>query len=221
MHVQSAVCGIVRDRGINLAGKFSSVPVPWHNAPVLEGWVRVHYKYLTEAWSPDTFMVLPREGLRSLAEQGGATIVGCSPSRVVDHFPVSQQLPFRWWYEWIDDEESLESVAMWHKVDNMKPEVVPHVFSTRHAEIVWASGRLQILRCASGRPSFEMSRSFTDQMLRHFMIRPSGLDRAQPQANSVEKYVLWCWCPGEHRRGICTSSSVWRGLGIRSCLPDG
>ena len=38
-------------------------------------------------------MVLPREGLRSLAEQGGATIVGCSPSRAVDHFPVSQQLP--------------------------------------------------------------------------------------------------------------------------------
>ena len=31
-------------------------------------------------------MVLPREGLRSLAEQGGATIVGCSPSRAVDRF---------------------------------------------------------------------------------------------------------------------------------------
>ena len=30
--------------------------------------------------------MLPREGLRSLAEQGGATIVGCSPSRAVDRF---------------------------------------------------------------------------------------------------------------------------------------
>ena len=28
--------------------------------------------------------------------------------------------------------------------------------------------------------SFDMSRSFTDQMLRHIMIRPSVLDRAQP-----------------------------------------
>jgi len=92
VHVQSAIYGIVRDRGINLAGKFV-IGAPWNNAPVLEGWVRVHYKYLTEAWSADTFMVLPREGLRSLAEQGGATIVGCSPSRAVDHFPVSQQLP--------------------------------------------------------------------------------------------------------------------------------
>ena len=62
MHVQSAVYGTVRDRGINLAGKFV-IGSPWNNAPVLEGWVRVHYKYLTEAWSADTFMVLPREGL--------------------------------------------------------------------------------------------------------------------------------------------------------------
>ena len=92
VHVQSAVYGTVRDRGINLAGKFV-IGAPWNNAPVLEGWVRVHYKYLTEAWSADTFTVFPREGLRSLAEQGGAKIVGCSPSRAVYHFPVSQQLP--------------------------------------------------------------------------------------------------------------------------------
>ena len=108
-------------------------------------------------------MVLPREALRSLAEQGGATIVGCSPGRAVAHLPVSQQLLFRWWYEWIYDEGSLESVVMWHKVDNMKPEVVPYVFSVRHAEIVPASGRLQNLSCAIGRPSFEMSRSFRYQ----------------------------------------------------------
>ena len=85
--MQSAVYGIVRDRGINLAGKFV-IGSPWNNAPVLEGWARVHYNYLTKAWSADTFMVLPREGLRSSAMQEGATIVGCSPSRAVDQFPV-------------------------------------------------------------------------------------------------------------------------------------
>ena len=36
------------------------------------------------------------------------------------------------------------------------------------------------LKALYGRPSFEMSRSFTDQMLRYIMIRPSVLDRAQP-----------------------------------------
>ena len=66
------------------------------------------------------------------------------------------------------------------KVDNIKPEVDPFVFSFSHAEIVSASGPLQNLRCATGRPSFVMSRSFTDQVLRHIMVRPSVLDRAQP-----------------------------------------
>ena len=77
VHVQSAIYGIVRDREINLAGKFV-VGAPWIFAPVLKGWVRVHYKYLIEAWSADTFMVWLPEGLRSLADQGGATTVGCS-----------------------------------------------------------------------------------------------------------------------------------------------
>ena len=41
---------------------------------------------------------------------------------------------------------------------------------------------------------------------------------------SVYFYVLafaQVWIPGEHRREICTFSSVWGGLGIRSCFPDG
>ena len=60
----------------------------------------------------------------------------------------------------------LRVLRCYMKVDNIKPELDPFVFSSRHAEILWASGRLQNLRCATGRPSSEMSRSFTDQVRR-------------------------------------------------------
>ena len=51
-----------------------------------------------------------------------------------------------------------------NSVDNIKRQVPPFVFLVRHGVSV-ASGRLLNLGCATGHPFFEMSCSFTNQML--------------------------------------------------------
>merc|ERR1712127_563650 len=51
------------------------------------------------------------------------------------------------------------------KVENIKPQVDRFVFPDGHGVIVLASGRLLNLGCATGRPSFVMSCSFTNQVL--------------------------------------------------------
>merc|ERR1712063_186741 len=51
------------------------------------------------------------------------------------------------------------------KVENIKPQVDRFVFPDGHGVIVLASGRLLNLGCATGRPSFVMSCSFTNQTL--------------------------------------------------------
>merc|ERR1711865_845060 len=50
-------------------------------------------------------------------------------------------------------------------VENIKPQVDRFVFPDGHGVIVLASGRLLNLGCATGRPSFVMSCSFTNQVL--------------------------------------------------------
>ena len=52
-----------------------------------------------------------------------------------------------------------------HKVENIKPQVDRCVFPDGHGVIILASDRLLNLDCATGRPSFEMSCSFTSQVL--------------------------------------------------------
>merc|ERR1712146_738297 len=49
--------------------------------------------------------------------------------------------------------------------DNIKPQVDRFTFPDGHSLIVLASGRLLNLGCATGRPSFVMSCSFTNQVL--------------------------------------------------------
>merc|ERR1712164_153726 len=51
------------------------------------------------------------------------------------------------------------------KIDNIKPQVDRFIFPDGHGVIVLASGRLLNLGCATGHPSFVMSRSFTNQTL--------------------------------------------------------
>merc|ERR1711868_41602 len=51
------------------------------------------------------------------------------------------------------------------KVENIKPQVDRFVFPDGHGVIILASGRLLNLGCATGRPSFVMSCSFTNQVL--------------------------------------------------------
>merc|ERR1712164_165736 len=51
------------------------------------------------------------------------------------------------------------------KIDNIKPQVDRFIFPDGHGIIVLASGRLLNLGCATGHPSFVMSRSFTNQTL--------------------------------------------------------
>merc|ERR1712199_107439 len=51
------------------------------------------------------------------------------------------------------------------KVENIKPQVDRFVFPDGHGIIMLASGRLCILGCATGHPSFVMSCSFTNQVL--------------------------------------------------------
>merc|ERR1711920_20387 len=51
------------------------------------------------------------------------------------------------------------------KVENIKPQVDRFVFPDGHGVIVLAAGRLLNLGCATGRPSFVMSCSFTNQVL--------------------------------------------------------
>merc|ERR1711957_690081 len=51
------------------------------------------------------------------------------------------------------------------KVENIKPQVDRFAFPDGHEVIVLASGRLLNLGCATGRPSFVMSCSFTNQVL--------------------------------------------------------
>merc|ERR1711933_535864 len=51
------------------------------------------------------------------------------------------------------------------KIENIKPQVDRYVFPDGHGIIVLASGRLLNLGCATGRPSFVMSCSFTNQVL--------------------------------------------------------
>merc|ERR1712109_142876 len=57
--------------------------------------------------------------------------------------------------------EKLEGI----KVENIKPQVDRFIFPDGHGVIVLASGRLLNLGCATGHPSFVMSRSFTNQVL--------------------------------------------------------
>merc|ERR1712050_411429 len=51
------------------------------------------------------------------------------------------------------------------KLENIKPQVDRWVFPDGHGIIVLAAGRLLNLGCATGRPSFVMSCSFTNQVL--------------------------------------------------------
>merc|ERR1712139_203051 len=51
------------------------------------------------------------------------------------------------------------------KTENIKPQVDRFEFPDGHGVIVLASGRLCNLGCATGRPSFVMSCSFTNQVL--------------------------------------------------------
>merc|ERR1712070_1288029 len=51
------------------------------------------------------------------------------------------------------------------KVENIKPQVDRYVFPNGNGVIVLAAGRLLNLGCATGHPSFVMSRSFTNQAL--------------------------------------------------------
>merc|ERR1712029_237017 len=51
------------------------------------------------------------------------------------------------------------------KVENIKPQVDRFLFPDGHGVIILASGRLLNLGCATGRPSFVMSCSFTNQVL--------------------------------------------------------
>merc|ERR1711953_1229037 len=51
------------------------------------------------------------------------------------------------------------------KCENIKPQVDRFVFPDGHGVIVLAAGRLLNLGCATGHPSFVMSRSFTNQAL--------------------------------------------------------
>merc|ERR1719401_1930862 len=51
------------------------------------------------------------------------------------------------------------------KIENIKPQVDRYVFPDGHGIIVLAAGRLLILGCATGHPSFVMSCSFTNQVL--------------------------------------------------------
>merc|ERR1711881_66893 len=51
------------------------------------------------------------------------------------------------------------------KVENIKPQVDRFEFPDGHGVIILASGRLCNLGCATGRPSFVMSCSFTNQVL--------------------------------------------------------
>merc|ERR1711904_682905 len=51
------------------------------------------------------------------------------------------------------------------KVENIKPQVDRFEFPDGHGIFVLASGRLLNLGCATGHPSFVMSRSFTNQTL--------------------------------------------------------
>merc|ERR1711868_237735 len=57
--------------------------------------------------------------------------------------------------------ESCEGV----KCENIKPQVDRFVFPDGHGVILLAAGRLLNLGCATGHPSFVMSRSFTNQVL--------------------------------------------------------
>merc|ERR1712138_291491 len=57
--------------------------------------------------------------------------------------------------------ESFEGIV----VENIKPQVDRFVFPDGHGVIILASGRLCILGCATGHPSFVMSCSFTNQVL--------------------------------------------------------
>ena len=51
------------------------------------------------------------------------------------------------------------------KCENITPQVDRFVFPDGHGVIILASGRLLNLGCATGHPSFVMSRSFTNQVL--------------------------------------------------------
>merc|ERR1711869_192516 len=66
-----------------------------------------------------------------------------------------------------DNEIEMEALEKFPgiKVENIKPQVDRFVFPDGHGVIILASGRLCNLGCATGHPSFEMSCSFTNQVL--------------------------------------------------------
>merc|ERR1712220_40422 len=66
-----------------------------------------------------------------------------------------------------DNEIEMEKLEKFEgiKVENIKPQVDRFVFPDGHGIIILAAGRLLNLGCATGRPSFVMSCSFTNQVL--------------------------------------------------------
>src|SRR5437762_6580572 len=66
-----------------------------------------------------------------------------------------------------DNEIDMAGLARMSDVQrvNIKPQVDEFVFPDGHSVIVLAEGRLLNLGCATGRPSFVMSSSFTNQVL--------------------------------------------------------
>merc|ERR1711957_983423 len=64
-----------------------------------------------------------------------------------------------------DNEIDMDGLMKVTKRINIKPQVDKFVFEDGHGVIVLAEGRLLNLGCATGHPSFVMSRSFTNQVL--------------------------------------------------------
>ena len=56
----------------------------------------------------------------------------------------------------------------------IKPQYDESVFAGGHSLLILAEGRLLNLGCATGRPSFVMSASFTNQVLAHLEVWPAN-----------------------------------------------